>query len=69
VVFVERMMVATVKLKSVSEDEFVSVKEAADLLGKANITIRKMLSDGQLKRYKFKSFTFIRREELKQWQT
>ena len=50
--------------KSITEGPFLSVSQAAELLTVSKVSIRRYLSLGKLKRFKFGSRTLIRRDDL-----
>jgi len=52
-----------IPLGLVNDKEFLTAQEAAEYSGLAYITIRKMLGR-KLTRYKFKTLTLIKKEEL-----
>jgi excisionase family DNA binding protein len=43
---------------------FISVKAAAELLSVSQVSIRRYLGQGQLKRFKFGSRTLVRRDDV-----
>jgi excisionase family DNA binding protein len=43
---------------------FISVKAAAELLSVSQVSIRRYLGQGQLKRFKFGSRTLLRRDDV-----
>ncbi len=57
----------TRELKHIDAGEYLTVEEAASLLGLKEMSIRNYLSDGKLTTYKFKSLTLLKKEEVMKW--
>jgi excisionase family DNA binding protein len=57
----------TKELKIHDLDGFVTVEEAAELLGLKESAIRNYLSLGKLMTYKLKTLTLLKLEDVKRW--
>lgn len=55
------------ELKTPDLSGFLTVEEAAKLLGIKETSIRMYLSKGKLVTYKLKTLTLLKMEELKRW--
>ncbi len=54
-------------LKQVVESDYLTVEEAAKVLGIKTTAIRNYLFDGKLTTYKFKTLTLIHTQEVEEW--
>ncbi len=55
------------ELKIASVDEFLSIPEAAQMLGIKESAVRNYLSLDRFTTYKFKSLTLLKIDELRAW--
>lgn len=56
------------ELKQVSSNnEYLTVEEAAVLLGVKEMSIRNYLSDGKFTTFKFKTLTLLKKDEVERW--
>jgi excisionase family DNA binding protein len=59
--------VSSRELTHIDAGEFLTVEEAASLLGLKEMSVRNYLSDGKLTTYKFKTLTLLKKEEVLRW--
>jgi len=58
------MMAITKNLSHVAGQDYLTVSKAARTIGVAEQTIRNLLTQGKLIRYKFKGLTLLKKDEL-----
>jgi len=54
-------------LKQAIDADFLTVEEAAKVLGIKTTAIRNYLYDGKMTTYKFKTLTLVGRQEIEEW--
>ena len=60
-------MSKTKKIKSASDDIYLSVSEASQSLGVKESAIRNYLYAGKITTYKFKELTLLSKDEIENW--